>query len=115
MSSPTHTDDMGGIPSWARVGAKVVCIQEGWDERTAAPGVEFPDRVPMPGEVLTINWVGCAYGKAFVSFLELLPDTLGWDCAGFRPVKTIEDDISEHFAIYIKSPQNATRKSPVDA
>lgn len=97
------------IPSWAKVGAKCICV----DGRLYfwAPGVANSSRPPVKGEIYTIVASRIdIYGDARV-FIEGCPNLKafdptdhGWGVERFRPVKTIEDDISEHFAILLRTP-----------
>lgn len=80
---------MGGVPSWAVPGAKVVCIKAcGWTRFWNAP----PDLVPPRfGEVLTISAVreAIAIGWWYLSFAERDPQAI-FAIENFAPVA--EDD-----------------------
>jgi hypothetical protein len=101
------------IPSWAKVGAKVVCINDAWVGRSAIT-IEV-------GGVYTIAALRMQYGRTFLPdgrlssghivaelvevknpYDRFYPETApGYALSRFRPVKTIEDDISEHFAQHL--------------
>ena len=101
------------IPSWAKVGAKVVCINDVWRGRGISKLIA--------GDVYTIVSVHRQFGTCkmpdgtrssghwVVELAEVHnPDDRfheakapGHALARFRPVKTIEDDISEHFAQHL--------------
>jgi hypothetical protein len=89
------------IPSWARVGAEVVCIKrEPWN---LLAGVEKDQHGPCFGDVCVIQgFAGGAGRLPLCLFLGGYSDAYSIAC--FRPVKTIEDDISEHFAQHLKTP-----------
>lgn len=93
------------IPAWMKAGAKVVCVDDSW----------LGDRPLTRGEIYTIKAVGFdeadigpyAGPTAVVLALheaENRTGACGFDARRFRPVKTIDDDISEHFAVYLKTP-----------
>ena len=101
----------GGIPSWARVGAKVVCV-----DASLAPGMRwFDNEAPVEGEVYTITDVGYDHEvrKVTVYLAEICRGPthvlfygrdLGYWLGRFRPVHTLETDISEHFQQFLKTP-----------
>jgi hypothetical protein len=86
------------IPSWARTGAKVVCIANDFKD------VAF-EQIPVVGERYTLRKVE-AYGSMTVVYLqEIRNDKIytafgmmerGFTIAAFKPLveKTIEDDIA---------------------
>lgn len=89
----------GGIPSWARVGAKVVCI-EGGDPECAAHTM-FGLDWPKTSEVVTVVRAFINPWNVPVLHLKEYPspdERYGWDIARFRPLITQSDDISAHFA-----------------
>ena len=83
------------IPSWARVGAKVVCIRDDWFT-DPEPGFTHPDK----GDILTIieidadGWGGRRVGLIFAEKAQL--DVYAVEF--FRPLVTLEDDITTYFA-----------------
>ena len=93
---------MSGIPSWAVKGARVVCVSDYWDSHLDA--MDLPN--PVRGEIYVIDSVDKdenATGGIGV-YLVGFPEDAFYSLENFRPVKTIEDDISEHFAVYLKTP-----------
>jgi hypothetical protein len=91
---------MSGIPSWAYVGAEVICIKRGgW---TLLTGDE-DGRTPTFGNVCVIIETGVDAFGGWIA-LDGYPPMSRFDVQKFRPVKTIEDDISEHFAHHLKTP-----------
>lgn len=87
------------IPSWAKVGAKVVCV-DGEDTSGAL----------LSGVVYTVDGIsGDRYGVFLhieAARLNDATDGNAWLVSRFRPVseRTAKDDISEHFAVYLKTP-----------
>lgn len=85
---------MSDIPSWARVGAKVVCV----DARGAS---ELDER-----GTYTISRIddGFAIGGIGVWLVEAAPISVRWHnyqgfrLSRFRPLVTLEDDITTYFA-----------------
>jgi hypothetical protein len=91
---------MSSIPSWAVKGAEVECIIDAplWFSAVPNPGLVKGGRyiidcvsVKLSGRV-TLDLVGFEYATFWIG--------------RFRPVtkRTAEDDISEHFAVYLKTP-----------
>lgn len=98
---------MTGIPSWARVGAKVVCINRG---RLHPTLIAVNEKPPMR-EPLTVAGVispakMCPVALVIDGWPNIDTDgryegqEIGWDIRRFRPLVTRsqEQDISEHFA-----------------
>jgi hypothetical protein len=93
----------GGIPSWAVKGAKVVCIERNWF--AAGPSdIDAPD--PVFGEIYTIRGIiaDADYESGWGAWLTEFSECGCYDLIGFRPVHTLETDISEHFAQFLKTP-----------
>ena len=86
------------IPSWARIGAKVVCINGG---TTNSLGFDYLGRVPVTGGVYTVTKVvretGDRYWLLVLAGFEVGRDC-GWNIARFRPLVSQADDIATHFA-----------------
>lgn len=74
------------IPIWAKIGAKVVCVDGYFDKDPRVAG--RPD--PKKGETYTIDWLS-PHG-AHIGLAELHPQSCfyAWN---FRPAVTIEDDM----------------------
>lgn len=94
----------GAIPSWARVGAKVVCVDARGTRQLEA------------GEIYEVAWVGLSQKKRLPMLgINGTTDVDGnrgeWKISRFRPLVTIEDDIATHFAEHLRQP----RKIEVDA
>jgi len=98
---------MSAIPSWAHVGAKMVCVCSDWTEaeRQLYSNVAFP----AENGVYTIREVTATYtpGEIGVRLVEISNPVILWaDGVGepafaverFRPLITIEDDIATHFS-----------------
>lgn len=97
---------MSGFPSWARVGAKVVCVLSDWTdgERSANADVSFP----AEGGIYTIREVTTTYWDGFVAvrLVEIINPVILWSngpaepafaVERFRPLITQADDIATHF------------------
>ena len=94
---------MSGLPSWARVGAKVVCV-----DAACRPGRFWrPSEAPTQGNIYT---VAAAFfnpaGDPRIHLVELQrsPETIkvlgylaGYRVERFRPLITLEDDLEAHF------------------
>lgn len=96
---------MSDIPSWARVGAKVVCVKVGkWE--VVSPGVG-KDGGPCFGEICTIEavWMG---GAAFIDLVEY-PGHKGFWIARFRPL--VDDEIEATLYRTKRIPSRAKRKT----
>ncbi len=102
----------GAIPSWVKVGAKVICVDARSGIFVPANASFRPDLGGLRrGEIYTIREVGiCPNWNRQSVWLEEIhrPEDVGGESGfaieRFRPVKTIEDDISEHFAIFLSTP-----------
>lgn len=102
---------MSGIPSWAVRGTKVVCV-------LPVPAVNLPVGVVAPevGNVYTIREIITEDGEAYlllVGIVNAVQDFAdgtrepAFHVEGFRPLVTIEDDISTHFSalLDVRAPQ----------
>jgi hypothetical protein len=95
------------IPAWAVKGAKVVCVDafeaSGWingSDPLVSGRVYTVERAiisPRTGEAMLL----LAEAKRSKMFIEYAGFEAGYYASRFRPVKTIEDDISEHFAQHL--------------
>ena len=85
---------MSDIPSWARVGAKVVSVgYDGPDKRVSG----FNEIVR--GVVYVIEWVGQGPETGMPCIRVAGQSKPGvYRPRGFRPVRTLEDDITTYFA-----------------
>jgi hypothetical protein len=97
------------IPSWAYVGAKIVCVGDLW---TCSPNdADLPD--PIVGEVYEIAHVeDRCFGTDPDVWLCGFEDDFAYGLSNFRPLVTIEDDIATHFSQHLNSRQ--PRKTGVD-
>jgi len=79
---------MSAIPAWARVGAKVVCVDDSRGDANHAPGY-------VKGAVYIISdvWVVGATPACRLTAFPRGDARLN----RFRPLITIEDDIATHF------------------
>jgi len=87
------------IPSWARIGAKVVCIRGGTQNSTAY--TKFGVAYPTTNEVVTITKAFVnPWGRAVLDLVEYPSpqEGWGWQLERFRPLASQADDISTHFA-----------------
>lgn len=101
---------MSGIPSWARVGAKVVCVLQ------VKSDITLLHPHPKKGGVYTIRNVVCTSTDGTPALLlEEIVLTWwivasvrepGFNINGFRPLvtRTAEQDIVEHFAHHLRTP-----------
>lgn len=93
---------------WAKVGAKVVCIKKGrW---ASAEDGETP---PKYGEIYTIRDVAHSGTETYLRFQEIINPKFhyadgyveaAWYVGAFRPLITLEDDISMFTALTNMSP-----------
>lgn len=95
------------IPSWARVGAKVVCIRDLWEGRRLLWAPK-----PIIGSIYTISMVGASHnewGNFGIMLDELKSYPYGYEIEAFRPLITQQDDIAAHFAHHLdqRAPENA--------
>lgn len=99
------------LPSWARVGAKVVCV-----DNAPHPGTGWPDNdQPEIGTVYTIVSFGVnPIGEAALYLAEICrgPRTVahygydtGYALRRFRPLVDQQTDIATHFAHHLKQPE----------
>lgn len=108
---------MTGIPSWARVGAKVV-----WADVSKRPGwLYYAPRPANSGEIVRISSIivdgenvePCLVIEGWPNRLRLTRHgrDLGWRLSRFRPLipRTQEQDIAEHFGRHLhqKLPERA--------
>jgi hypothetical protein len=106
---------VSGVPSWARKGAKVVCIG-GWEHR----GGYGDEVLPEVGETYTIRTVEFSLdGDVCLRLEEIVNarrsystglDECQFYVGRFRPLVTLEDDVKTHFAQYLKTDHRATEK-----
>jgi hypothetical protein len=101
---------MSAIPSWARVGAKVVFISDirPKDMRGVAA-------FPKKGGIYTIREVRVAAGRGYLLLREIVNPTIWTSDAGyaeraaeielFRPLITQQDDIETHFKALLDVPE----------
>ena len=94
------------IPSWARVGAKVVCVDNG--PHQSSTGWAEDDDIPSVGGVYTVSNVFtdpyrdvvfhlAELRRGYMSKREWGYDT-GYGVWRFRPLVSQSDDIATHFA-----------------
>ncbi len=114
---------MRAIPSWARVGARVVCVDDtNWQSFDVTGRLRTPDywgfNLPTIGEVYTIRDIDNRAGGVVVMLVEVdnrgvtpNPIEIGFALHRFKPLVTIEDDISTHFAALL----DVKQPSPVSA
>lgn len=99
------------LPSWARVGAKVVCVYDEWHDMDSLAPVSGPEC----DEVCTIAAVEVSgsWGVSLFLVEHPTPFSDGFLIDGFRPLVPIEEDIATHFAHLLNTRQ--PRKTGVDA
>jgi hypothetical protein len=78
---------MSGLPSWARVGAKVVCVnaKHSWLVEKRVYRIADLGDEDSTGPVISVE--GVMMGNRLAR----------WFVGRFRPLITLEDDISTHF------------------
>jgi len=111
----TLHEGYGGVPSWCRVGAKVVCI-----ETFNGKGAMGWETLPKKGETYTIRAVDTAIkGFAGLLLVEIKNapaiyvkgfGELAFWIGRFRPVHTLENDLETHFEQYLKTDHRAPEK-----
>lgn len=103
------------LPLWARVGAKVVCID---DSAARWPGARWggDDQPPVVGKTYTIAkvFIDLGMGEPAVHLVELqrgytarllFGDDAGYGLFRFRPLVDQQTDIATHFAHHLKQPE----------
>ncbi len=95
---------MSAIPSWARVGAKVVCVRAPWST-TPEPGFAHP----MVGDVLTVSGTDIRW-RVGLTFAEKHPNDV-YNVDNFRPLVTLSSDIAEHFEHLLDVPASHEREA----
>jgi hypothetical protein len=103
---------MSGIPGWARIGAKVVCV-----DVSNRPGCKWVDgEAPILGGIYTIDrtYVTASTGEAAADLREIkrsalaremYGDDAGYGLHRFRPLITQQDDIATHFKALLDVPE----------
>ena len=94
---------MSGIPSWARIGATVVCLDA---DRSAG-------QLNM-GEAYSISGVGTAYGRPFLCIVGTSSADGGvgrWWLPRFKPLISQADGISTHFHQLLQVPHKIEEKA----
>ena len=89
------------VPSWARVGAKVVCVDTSPGDWNGRGGF-------VAGEIYTLTWVWTHRNGTPVCAVSAFPRSIA-RISRFRPLITIEDDIATHFR------QHLDVREPVEA
>ena len=91
------------IPSWARVGAEVVCVRS-FDKARTMYDKGYRAR-PVTNQTYRLTWVD-EYPDlgVVVCCLEGFPSAHAFDLKGFRPAITQSDDISAHFRHHLSNP-----------
>lgn len=93
---------MSGLPSWARVGAKVVYVGDAG--LPVQPGAEH-FQSPTRGAVYTINWTGWL-GHQFCIGMQELDQDSAFDVRCFRPLISQQGDIATHFERLLDVPSD---------
>jgi hypothetical protein len=79
------------------VGMKVVCIKDGW-KVTSGPSLSARDPNPVKGKIYTVAEVEVCGGCVLLRLEEIMTSLSGYKrlfgSTKFRPVKTVETDIS---------------------
>lgn len=95
------------IPSWCRVGAKVVCIE--------LLARVYAETVPVVGETYTIRDVRDYGDVVGILVSEIRNAVANYDegdlepcfiIEAFRPLITLEDDLKAHFEQHLRAPSN---------
>jgi len=87
---------VSGIPSWARVGAKVMCVDGATDPHGNAV---------VAGETYTISRTDSDGVTGYVSLVEDRDQDCGWYVSRFRPLITLEHDMAVHFERLLDVPE----------
>jgi len=108
------------IPSWARKGVRVVCVNH-----APEAGKRFYNPLPPLGETLVVSgtWVRddgvlCLRIEGFPNWSRFQQHfDRGWVVHRFRPVLDLKDDAEVEMALYYKKGlhQSVSRKKSVDA
>lgn len=95
------------IPSWCRVGQKVVCIDGDWVQKVPLPNP------PRERETYVISDVEHDFEGIWLRFIGLHNPTPGggvnaaFNHLCFRPLVSQQDDIETHFAHFLTSGKDA--------
>lgn len=96
------------LPSWARVGAKVVCV-----DAVGAP--ELVERQTYTIEAIDdvpLRLGGLGVWLVEVSIMQnAVGSYYGFRLSRFRPLVTIEDDITTYFAELLTAPVRVTEEA----
>lgn len=100
-----------GLPSWARVGARVICIDDVPDA-----GKSFPDYMPTKGDICVIaGFSASGYRDEPTLVIEGHPNwcaihrrEVGYFVRRFRPLITLEADLEAHFSQLLHVPSTHT-------
>jgi hypothetical protein len=104
---------MSAIPAWARVGAKVVCISDTTSSWRRSLTV---------GETYTIRATAIDYRDRPGCWLEEIKNEtvqtahdgmveLGYVLTRFRPLVSLESDITTHFEQFLHTPQKIEERA----
>ena len=109
--------DVSGVPAWARVGAKMVCISIDAPRSAPPSGSRWSNdqrALLRVGEIYTIRQIkrNSHTGGLGACLQEVVRPILTSDAGieqpyglwRFRPLITIEDDLEAHFTILLRQP-----------
>lgn len=113
MTLPKRSE---GPPSWARVGAKVVCIDD--DGQYISSYLPNSNEFVIRGETYVIRWAGIAtdwrgeHAAVHVTGVVRIDPTDGKDVPfaieRFKPLITLEADLEAHFSQLLHVPSTHT-------
>lgn len=111
---------MSGLPSWARVGAKVVCVNA---EGILGPDSAFGDeRAPLEGNIYTVRDIIYPDSETPCFLLEEIANKVreyhfgayefSFRASRFRPLVTDSDDNEIEAQFYRRTLQRKTQRIP---
>lgn len=109
------------IPTWAKVGAKVVCIRTFTGIGANGKIIRFPPgtKFPVAREIYTIRaaYEGTKFPAVYLEEIRnpIVRTTIGMREQGFmlsrfRPLVSLESDMETHFVQFLHSPEHVARE-----
>lgn len=104
------------VPSWCRVGAKCICIDDGVHEEWLSPHIKYRDGLDglTKGEIYTVRdtFFDEIEQSWRVRLVEIVRGTFmgiedGYVSFRFRPLVSLEDDIATHFEHHLHNDHRA--------
>ena len=103
---------MIGIPAWARIGAKVACIDAYWNGWTTG----LPLTKDATYTIVDVVYTGGRYPDV-CGYSLLLKETtnpsggIGFGVERFRPLVSLESDLTAHFNALLHTPQKIEERA----